>query len=140
MQYILILGDGNFSFSKSLIHTLDKPGYNDKSHVVATSFDSKIEVLRKYPEAMSNFSSMKRARTSSTVVHGVDATQSLSSVSSVTPIYNYIIFNFPHLGVEDCNRHASMIGHILYRVKEVLADTGVFYLTLADEQPQNWRV
>jgi hypothetical protein len=54
--------------------------------------------------------------------------------------YEFIIFNFPHLGIEDCSRHAPMMGHILYRVKEVLREDGVFYLTLADEQPRNWKL
>lgn len=138
MVNILNLGDGNFSFSKSLRYYLDRP-YFLNHHLVTTSFDSQNDILQKYPEAKSTLSHLAKINDCS-VVHSVDATQDLCSVTRLATQYEYIIFNFPHLGIENCERHASMVGHILYRIKDALKIGGVFYLTLADDQSQNWKL
>jgi hypothetical protein len=135
---ILNLGDGNFSYSKSLVCYLDRPCFANY-YLVTSSFDSRDDLMQKYPEARSTLAHLAKVEECS-VIHSVDATQDLRNISPVTSKYEYIIFNFPHLGIEDCNQHASMMGHVLYRVKEALQLGGTFYLTLADEQSHNWKL
>lgn len=145
----LLLGEGNFTFAASLSRHLfrdDKRGGSRKggvAEVVATSFDSEEQVLSKYPEARGVLSQLQQF---SQLVHGVDATRPLvqqlaSGEDKNAALFDCIIFNFPHLGVEDARMHSSMLAHSMACIGAALRDdSSVFVLTLADAQAVRWRM
>lgn len=166
----LILGDGNFSFSKSFLNNLERNKVN-YNKLIFTSYDSKQEIIKKYPESKQILEILQRNK-KVIIKHNIDATKVLISLlndnnddredqedqnsfnSSIIQetkeiiekkeeeeeLFDYIIFNFPHIGVENYILHSSMLGHILYQVKKVLKFNGIFYLSLADDQPVNWKL
>jgi hypothetical protein len=143
---ILILGDGNCSFGKALETRLES-SYLVYDILNITTLDSQ------YPETRSILNHFQK-NPKIQINHSVDATKSLLYLSNLQDQaqeaqrgvqqqevrYDYIIFNFPHIGIENSQIHSSMVAHILYQVKEVLNENGVFYLSLADEQPTHWRL
>ncbi|CAM0878623.1 unnamed protein product [Alopecurus aequalis] len=90
-QSILIVGDGDFSFSLALATTFGSGG-----NLVATSLDSYGALTIKYGKAESNVRELKRL--GATVLHGVDAkTMKLHSYLEMRR-FDRIVFNFPHAG------------------------------------------
>lgn len=89
---MLIVGDGNFTFSLSLAKLLGG------SNLVATSYDTKEELFKKYAEA--EHVTQELLRLGARVLHGVDATNleqtlnlgNLNSTHNTTaPIRSYYI-------------------------------------------------
>ena len=91
-QKILVVGDGDFSFSQGLVRHLKGRG----SGLTLTSYDSAQQVLGKYKTAKSNIEKVKAA--GATVLHGVDGTNLKKSFSVDGGKFDRIIFNFPHSG------------------------------------------
>lgn len=87
---------------------------NDKITLLATSFDSKEQVLTKYPETLSSMRELLKDADVG-IQHDVDATSLGKSINVCGQHYSDIIFNFPHLGREDCTAHSSMLAHIMHR-------------------------
>ena len=141
---VLILGDGNFSFARSLVKKVDS---TSAVLFIVTSFDSFEECIRKYPESEGIISNFDCGLVK--VVHSIDATKSLRdqlpsaflmSASSCT-----IIFNFPHLGQESAKLHSAMLAHIMYRSHEFLTSfpspsSSCLALSLANAQAERWRM
>jgi 25S rRNA (uracil2634-N3)-methyltransferase len=103
-DHILLVGEGDFSFTRSLVEE------HGCANVTATSFDSESEVLEKYP----TFEATRESLTSLTppvpLHHGIDATK-LSSYkelkcrrddddddSDSASGWDTIAFLFPHVG------------------------------------------
>lgn len=146
MVRVLLLGEGNFTFTLDLAELLSKSF--SLQNIVTTSFDSRSELSEKYPTIEKTLRGLKNYYQTH-AFHGIDATKCLKSqlLSSActTEVFDHIIFNFPHLGYEDCKAHSSLLGHILYRAHEILSDNespsrASFYLTLAESQAQNWNL
>jgi hypothetical protein len=142
---ILVLGDGNYSYSRALEQSLEFRQLHSSSPSLSydllslTSFDSKESLFDKYPESKSILQLLER--NSRIQIHfSIDATQSLNSLVVDEQLFDTVIFNFPHIGIENSQIHSSMIGHILHQVKGVMKEDGVFYLSLADDQPHNWKL
>ena len=96
---ILLVGEGDFSFSKALLVS-----YNCTS-LLATSFDPRPAVIEKYPQAVTNLEALDAEREKGTqVLFEVDATKIGTSRtgSGGKPIkrggFDKIVFNFPHVG------------------------------------------
>lgn len=88
---ILVVGDGDFSFSLSLCKKLQN-GMN----LVATSYDSHECVTTKYPESIKFIEEIKES--GSVVLHGVDASDLRNTLvlPEGSPLkYDRIIFQFP---------------------------------------------
>jgi hypothetical protein len=144
MERILLLGEGNFTFTQDLAELLMKR--SSLQSIVTTSFDCRSQLTEKYPTIEKTLRGLK-GFDQIQIFHEIDATRCLKSQlinsSCTTENFNHIIF--PHLGYEDCKAHSSLIGHILYRVSEILSDSesspqASFYLTLAESQAQNWNL
>jgi hypothetical protein len=135
---LLVLGDGNYSYSRALEQTLES---NRISYdlLCLTSYDSKEDLFIKYPESNSILNLLQR-NSKIQIHYSVDATRSLRYLMADGPLFDSVIFNFPHIGIENSQIHSSMIGHLLHQVKGVMAEDGVFYLSLADDQAQNWKL
>ena len=100
---ILLLGDGDFSFARSLIE------HHSCISLYATSFDTRSGILSKYPQAAAN-AKVIEAEDGSKVEYGVDATKLGRAGGGGKEIrkggWNNIVFNFPHVGglTKDVNR------------------------------------
>ncbi|KAL6332777.1 hypothetical protein AAG906_015039 [Vitis piasezkii] len=90
-QRILLVGEGDFSFSLSLAKAFGS-GHN----MVATSLDTQESLARKYSNGIENVRQLE-AR-SCLVLHGVDATQMSQHFFLRTQRFDRIIYNFPHVG------------------------------------------
>lgn len=100
--------DGNFSFS--LAYARRFPAHR----VTATSFDSKSELLAKYREFRGILPKLEAA--CARVAFEVDATDIGGTLppdqaGAPQPLFDCIIFNFPHLGVEDIYAHRFLLCH-----------------------------
>ena len=153
---VLILGDGDCTFSASLSTALQKSDLSGsplrRYELVATCFDSEEEVLLKYPfsiKAIQALRALPLPTTSTENVEGrllfeVNATASLESLTQADDKhregFQHIIFNFPHIGEEHCHLHAALLKHVLYRANEVLQDEGCIHISLADGQAASWRL
>ena len=89
---VLVVGDGNFSFSLSLALFRDEHGLN--THLVLTSFDNK-DILQEDEFARGNLERLHKYENVE-ILHDIDATK-LSEYFS-TQQFGRIIFNFPHTG------------------------------------------
>lgn len=90
---LLTVGDGDFSFSKSLLNI-------PKVQLVATSHESLSSITETYPTSRENISQLKSKGVQ--VFHEVDATNLTAFVSSVNDqLVDVIIWNFP------CIRHEA---------------------------------
>ena len=113
---ILILGDGNFSYSLSYarMHAVDRnkkssselgPSFQQRHRscstdsanitVYATSYDSE-ETIKQDQIAWENVQALKEIKYV-TVLHGVDATN-LDKQFDLRTKFSKVIFNFPHVG------------------------------------------
>ncbi|KAK2440875.1 ferredoxin-fold anticodon-binding domain protein [Trifolium repens] len=88
---ILLVGDGDFSFSLSLAK-----GFGSASNIVASSFDTYDEVTKKYKNAKSNLEELQKL--GACLLHGVDATAMKFYPDLKMRRFDRIIFNFPHAG------------------------------------------
>ncbi|MQM22956.1 hypothetical protein Taro_056016, partial [Colocasia esculenta] len=90
-QEILLVGEGDFSFSLSLARS-----FRSASNIVATSLDNYSQVTSKYSRAKSNIGNLKKM--GARLLHGVDATQMKHHKDLKLRKFDRIIFNFPHAG------------------------------------------
>ncbi|XP_058115013.1 uncharacterized protein LOC131258006 [Magnolia sinica] len=88
---ILLVGEGDFSFSLSLAKSLQSA-----SNILATSLDQYDVVIKKYKNAKSNLEYLEKM--GATILHGVDATKMKLHTDLNMRKFDRIIFNFPHAG------------------------------------------
>ena len=117
---ILFLGEGDFSFTHAFLCRLTDVKQDNVFDVVSTSYYSAMEVLTKYPHAKKTLGTFaKNTDRRIRICHDIDATKSLVTQLSLCPTpteaIDHVVFNFPHLGVEDCKSHSSLVAHIFYR-------------------------
>ena len=97
-EKVLVVGDGNFSYSYDLAIHIEKNGGTGR--ITATSFDSLGQLEKKYEKAMQYIDKIKSMK--HTVLHGVDATELTKSLQE-QPLekdtgkikFDKVIFNFP---------------------------------------------
>lgn len=141
MRHVLILGDGNFSFTLSLVRGVQLLRNFEGVTVVATSFDEHDELLKKYPEWAHNMHEL--AKFPSVVVkHGVNASVSLhDQLLPASHYFSDIIFNFPHVGSENALQHCRLLAHFLHAAGQIMEpDLSVVSISLADEQADRWKL
>lgn len=122
-QRILVLGDGDFSFSRGLLSHLG----GDGSNVTCTSYDSATEVVSKYPGAKDILRAV--AKTGARVRHGVDA-RKLESHFGFEDVFDRIVFNFPHSGQQRVHINRALLRDFFASAKEQLAPGGHIHVTL----------
>ncbi|CAL5202399.1 unnamed protein product [Lathyrus oleraceus] len=99
---ILLVGDGDFSFSLSLAKA-----FGSASNIVASSLDSYAEVTKKYKNAKSNLEELQKL--GAYLLHGVDATKMKHHPDLKIRRFDRIIFNFPHAGFHRKEDNLMMI-------------------------------
>uniref|UniRef100_A0A8R7UGX3 25S rRNA (uridine-N(3))-methyltransferase BMT5-like domain-containing protein n=1 Tax=Triticum urartu TaxID=4572 RepID=A0A8R7UGX3_TRIUA len=102
---ILIVGDGDFSFSLSLAAAFGS-GYN----LVATSLDSFEALIGKYSEAEANVRELKRMGPK--VLHGINAKSMQRHSYLVMRRFHRIVFNFPHAGFVGKEYELHMVKYV----------------------------
>ncbi len=145
---VILLGEGDFSFTRSLELYF---GSNSKPRMISSSFDSGEEIAKKYKDANVWLSKWRMGGGGSSAIqalHGIDATKELLTQlgpAAADCTFSTVIFNFPHLGVEDARLHGAMVAHVMMRARELLLGSGgsgkgFFVLALADAQAERWKV
>jgi hypothetical protein len=93
----LVLGDGDFSFSKAI--ALQNVVQGGRACITATSLDSRADLLTKYSEAEDNLRALERTP-HVRVYHRVDATNLEGTLcpqlEQQKPAYDAIVWNFPY--------------------------------------------
>ncbi|XP_048324987.1 uncharacterized protein At4g26485 isoform X1 [Ziziphus jujuba] len=126
---ILLVGEGDFSFSASLASSSPSA-----SNVVATSLDSRDFLYRNYQNAMENINELRRK--GCTIMHGIDATEMAKHDALSRMLFDRIIFNFPHAGFfkdesteSQLRRHQMLVVLFLENAKKMLKKGGEIHVT-----------
>ncbi|KAG4214074.1 hypothetical protein ERO13_A01G098900v2 [Gossypium hirsutum] len=88
---ILLVGEGDFSFSLSLANA-----FATASNICASSLDSYDTLMKKYKNAISNLENLEKL--GACLLHEVDATKMKHHTDLANRKFDRIIFNFPHAG------------------------------------------
>ena len=139
---ILLVGEGDFSFSHSLLKT------HDCNSLFATSFDTRPVILAKYPQAASNLQVLEGAQEGrSRVLYDVNATKiGTSRLGSGGKIikkggFDRIVFNFPHVGglTKNVDRQIRYNQELLLGFFKaaipILASDGTIIVTIFEGEP-----
>ncbi|CAE6499076.1 unnamed protein product [Rhizoctonia solani] len=126
---ILLIGEGNFSFARSLLDHPSIPSLPPAS-ITATAYDSESDCLAKYPDAQAHISALRSV--GATVLFGVDARHLDKTFPLKTSKkWDKIVWNFPHVGlsIADQDRNiaanqSTLLG-FLASVKPYLAEGDV---------------
>lgn len=138
---VLVLGDGDFSFSRGLVkHRGTGRG------VLATSFDSENEVRSKYSNAQECIEAVQSAH--GLVLHDVDATKLLelprqlktgTGMKPIPDFFQYIVFNFPHSGQQRVHINRALLLDFFESARDRLSVHGEVHVTLKTRPPySNW--
>eukprot|EP00055_Hartaetosiga_balthica_P006711 m.21735 g.21735 ORF g.21735 m.21735 type:complete len:538 (-) comp5382_c0_seq1:675-2288(-) len=149
---VLLLGDGNFSFSMALTQLLWNNAYfseraekflemNDTENlaVIPTSFDTEKELYDKYPETRHILRRMKAHYGATTAVfHQINAWEIVQQFPFQK--FKAIVWNHPHLGVEDFRLHRFLMAHFFHSAKQCLDDDGIICVSLVTGQAERWEM
>jgi hypothetical protein len=138
---VLVLGDGDFSFSRGLAkHRGTGRG------LLATSFDSESKVRSKYPNAQECIAAVQSAH--GLVLHDVDATKLLqlpaqvktgAGLKQVPDFFQYVVFNFPHSGQQRVHINRALLRDFFESARDRLALHGEAHVSLKTKPPySNW--
>jgi hypothetical protein len=142
MTVFLTLGDGDFSYSLDLVRYLTKKS-TTANHVVVTGIDSLNDMQTKYKDCdflLRQLRSAQHDKLTIDIRHEIDA---VSSHDTTLIQADVVIFNHPHLGIEDASRHARFLHHFLSECNKSWLATagggGTVQLTLAVGQWERWK-
>ncbi|KAL8469618.1 hypothetical protein ACS0TY_032464 [Phlomoides rotata] len=126
---ILVVGDGDFSFSTCLA-----AAFGWASNMIATSLDSQAFLVKNYHNALSNLVELgiRKCR----VMHEIDATKMCNHPYLVGIKFDRIVFNFPFAGFfkdisrdSQLRRHRSLVSKFLMNAKEMISENGEIHIT-----------
>lgn len=141
-QRILVVGDGDFTFSLALAKSL-----GEDAKLTCTSFQSRDEVTSIYADgtktlsALEEFSDVK-------VEHGVDATALAATLSKETAAtrFNRVVFNFPCVPddvgqdgqTEQLEANRNLVRGFLKSAESLLEPDGEVHLVHKTRPPFGW--
>eukprot|EP01147_Barroeca_monosierra_P009117 gene9117-1418_t len=126
---ILIVGDGDFSFSHGLVRHLG----GDGSNIVATSHDSRKKVIDKYNMSDTHLSDLTAS--GCRIVHGIDAGDLHNHFPKQANYFHRVIFNFPHTGLQRVHLNKDLIRRFLISAPYVLHPNGQIHITIKMSPP-----
>ncbi|KAL2475963.1 Uncharacterized protein Adt_36699 [Abeliophyllum distichum] len=126
---ILLVGEGDFSFSASLA-----VAFGSAFFMIATSLDSQDFLKKNYKHAMSNIEKL-RSR-GCTVMHEIDATKIANHHSLGGKTFDRVIFNFPFAGFfkelsreVQLRKHKRLVSLFLKNAKEMISENGEIHIS-----------
>ncbi|KAI9721438.1 MAG: hypothetical protein M1812_002200 [Candelaria pacifica] len=136
---ILLVGEGDFSFSHSLISR------HGCTSVLGTCYDSEMELFRKYPQAKENINYLLQE--GQKVLYDTDAKRLDKKEIKKIAQFNKVVFNFPHVGglTKDVNRQVRhnqelLVGFFMAALP-LLAPGGAIIVTIFDGEPYTlWNI
>jgi hypothetical protein len=129
----LLVGEGDFGLAASLISQPREA----EARMVATSYDDRATVIRKYGEdALHNIAQLQADGTVN-VAHGIDARE-LHTPAVLEAIGGHpdtIIFNFPFTGERAPSSNQALLRDFLTSANHVLAPEGSVLIATRDQKP-----
>ncbi|KAL8462102.1 hypothetical protein ACS0TY_033255 [Phlomoides rotata] len=126
---ILLVGEGDFSFSTSLARA-----FGNASNMVATSLDAEVDLEIKHPSAAANVALLKEKGCS--VMHGVNASTMRYHHLLSHRKFDRIVFNFPHSGFLTSEHsslqimlHQDVVRDFLKNAYEMVSERGEVHIT-----------
>uniref|UniRef100_M4B1H7 FDX-ACB domain-containing protein n=1 Tax=Hyaloperonospora arabidopsidis (strain Emoy2) TaxID=559515 RepID=M4B1H7_HYAAE len=142
---VLVVGDGNFSYSRALLRAQSTRAGASEIIVTATSLDTKHQLLEMYPNSRRILAELRDGGVQ--VRHGVDATKlpSYFIQNSADPVkFDRIVFNFPHYAGQGrvgdktirnkIHRHRQLLVDFFASASQLLARDGQLWVTLCAGQ------
>ena len=102
---------------------------------VATTFDDAVSLQCKYPESTHILTKL-RERTNVTIQHQINAI----SLPPQLGTFSMIVFNHPHLGIEDAASHRTLLAHFFHSCRARLRSGGQIFVSLIEGQPERWKL
>ncbi|KAI3898858.1 hypothetical protein MKW92_025960 [Papaver armeniacum] len=126
---ILLVGEGDFSFSYCLART-----FGSARNMVATSVDDEFLVRSCYSNANENIDELKSLGCN--VMHNIDATTMAQDPTLSQRKFDRIVFNFPYASVKKCvgrstqlSKHKNLVKLYFENAKKLLAVNGEIHVT-----------
>ncbi|KAL2475961.1 protein of unknown function (DUF2431) [Abeliophyllum distichum] len=126
---ILLVGEGDFSFSASLA-----VAFGFAFFMIATSLDSRDFLKKNYKHAMSNIEKL-RSR-GCIVMHEIDATKIANHHFLGGKTFDRVIFNFPFAGFfnelsrdAQLKKHRRLVRRFLKNAKEMVSENGEIHIS-----------
>lgn len=144
---MLVVGDGNFSYSRAFLRANSVCIGASEINVMATSLDSESQLLEMYPKSRGILDELHSGGVH--VRHGVNATKPESYMfqdgeGGDQVRFDRVVFNFPHFaadgGVGNKNkrnkihRHRQLLLDFFASASQVLASDGQIWVTLCAGQ------
>ena len=134
---ILLVGDGDFSFSLCLAQS-----FGSAFNIVASSLDTHDETVRKYKKAKSSLIALTEL--GADVWHGVGATQMKFHPYLKMRRFDRIMFNFPHGGFHGREdnfsmilKHKNLIGRFFMNARSMLRSNGEIHVNHRNTPPSD---
>ncbi|XP_019621434.1 PREDICTED: ferredoxin-fold anticodon-binding domain-containing protein 1-like [Branchiostoma belcheri] len=124
----LVLGDGNFSFSRALAQRMVNP-----DQLTATTLGREEDALRTHSDAGNNIQALQDK--GAVIIFGVDATDLNACLGLRGQTFDHVIFNFPHVGRKTpIKRNRELLRKVFTSCTELLSAEGKLYVTLCQGQ------
>ncbi|KAH9615354.1 hypothetical protein KSS87_014663 [Heliosperma pusillum] len=125
-QKLLLVGEGDFSFSACLAVALGSP-----SNILATSINSFGFLIKNYNMFLSN--KMKIESRGGVVIHEINARTMVKDPLLGRVKFDRIIFNFPHAGSfgltdADMRKHKNLVTEFLRNAKKMINEDGEIHI------------
>jgi 25S rRNA (uracil2634-N3)-methyltransferase len=132
---LLIVGDGDFSFAAALLRLVQP------EQITASSYDSKQQVLSKYPSSQFKLHALEKA--GAKILHGIDGRnlEKYFEKKAETDSFNVIIWNFPHSGQQRVHVNRVLLREFFASCSKVIESQGQVVVTLKKGSPyDHWNI
>ncbi len=142
---VVVLGDGDFSFTTSLLTSW--PTASPRPHIITTTISEEEEFAGRYVNASLNIHRIVTHH-SAKILYGVDVTKAVPTATSDRVLY---LFNFPYADTTRVSsfdtvwmrsgRHIELLTQCLRNIyKESMSRDVTVFITLTGEQLYSWQV